>query len=451
MMDRFLPPPVGAPTAVRFPVIARDTLDNGLAVWAIAHTSVPLVTAVLTLAHGTADDPPSQPGLASLVADLVDEGAGAYEAIELSEALMRLGSHLDIDTGADETVFTLTTLTRQFLPSMALLADIVLRPHMAESSLARVRELRTSRLRQMSQSAGSMADRAFVSSVFRGHPYGHGAFGTTAGLESITVDDARGFWAALAGPRRATLIVAGDATETEIHRVAEQTFGGWTGGPPPRPLVPVPAPSAEPRIWLVDRPEAPQSELRIGHAAPWRRTRQYHAMVTLNAVIGGQFTSRINRNLREEKGITYGARTSFELRRVAGSFSCDTSVQGDATGVAVREILREFEEVRHEGRVPEAELARAKASLTRGYVRHFETAVQLARAAGQLATHELDADVFDRFVPEVTAVTPAQLADTARSMLRPDEATIVVVGDAARIESSLVDLGRKLSIVTPEF
>jgi zinc protease len=451
MTDRFHPPAAGAPTAVRFPEIARDALDNGLGVWAISHTSVPLVTAVLTLAHGTADDPAAQPGLASLVADLIDEGAGGYDAIELSEALMRLGSHLDIDTGADETVLTLTSLTRQFLPSMTLLADIVLRPHMSEAALARVRELRTSRLRQMSQSAGSMADRTFVAAVFRGHPYGHGAFGTTAGLESITVDDARGFWAAMAGPRRATLIVAGDVTGSEIRRVAEQTFGDWSGGPEPRPLIPHPAPPPEAKIWLVDRPDAPQSELRIGHGAPWRRTRDYHALVTLNALVGGQFTSRINRNLREEKGITYGARTAFELRRVAGSFSCDTSVQADATAVAVREVLRELSDVRQQGSVPDDELARAKASLTRGYVRHFETAGQLARAAGQLATHELDPDVFDRFVPEVTAVTPAQLAETAHGLIQPDDATIVVVGDAARLAPSLADLGRKVAIATPEF
>jgi predicted Zn-dependent peptidase len=203
-------------------------------------------------------------------------------------------------------------------------------------------------------------------------------------------------------------------------------------------------------VLLVDRPGAPQAELRIGHVGPSRLTPAYHALVTLNAVLGGQFTSRINRRLREEKGVTYGARTSFDFRRVAGTFSCDTSVQADAAGAAVADVLDELDRVRQDD-VPAPELEAAKASLTRGYVRNFEIAGQLARAAVQLATYGLPDHTFDRFVPGVEAVSGADVHDAARDFVRPADATIVVVGDASTCRLQLATLGREVELAKPEF
>jgi predicted Zn-dependent peptidase len=184
--------------------------------------------------------------------------------------------------------------------------------------------------------------------------------------------------------------------------------------------------------------------------APGRSTSDYHALVVLNAVLGGQFTSRINRRLREEKGITYGAHTSFDFRRLAGSFSCDTSVQSDATADAVVDVLGEFATVR-DIPVSDEELAAARASLTRGYVRNFETAGQIARAAMQLAVHGLPDDTFDRFVPAVEAVTSDDVCRAATRHVRPDEATVVVVGDAAACAAPLEKIGRPVEAATPEF
>src|SRR5690606_33262698 len=177
------------------------------------------------------------------------------------------------------------------------------------------------RLRQLSRSAGTAADRAYVSAVFADHAYGHGALGTTSSLGAMTVDDARGFWAQQYGPSVATLIVVGDVVSADVTAAARRAFDGWVApvGPSTAEATPV---VPDPRILLVDRPGAAQSELRIGHVGPPRSTPDYHALIVLNALLGGQFTSRINRRLREEKGITYGAHTSFDLRRLAGSFSC---------------------------------------------------------------------------------------------------------------------------------
>jgi zinc protease len=296
-----------------------------------------------------------------------------------------------------------------------------------------------------------LADRTYVAALFGRHAYGHGAMGTTASLEAISVDDARGFWAGMYGPHAATLIVGGDVTLDVAARAAAEAFDGWQGGPFGGSPTTAPVVVADPRVLLVDRPGAPQSELRLGHVAPSRSTKAYHALVTVNALLGGQFTSRLNRRLREEKGVTYGARTAFDLRRVAGTFSCETSVQADATAGAVADVLEEFADVSRPGAISAHELGRAKASLTRGYVRSYETAGQLVRAAAQLVTQGLPDDTFDRFVPAVEAVTPDAIHAAAREHIRTAEATVVVVGDASQCEESLRALGRPLDFVVPVF
>jgi predicted Zn-dependent peptidase len=451
MSDRFDPPRPGASTAVRFPPIARGVLPNGLSVWSIARPTTPVVTMLLVIARGTSDDPPDRHGLASLTGDLLDEGAGPRDAIRLAEAFARLGSQLEIDVGPDATTLTVTALTRLFAPSLELLADVVVRPRLAAPDFARVRELRVSRLRQLSQSPGTVADRTYVSALFGAHVYGHGALGTTASLQRIRLEDAAEFWTRMYGPATTTLIVGGDVPADVVLATADSLFGPWTAGPADPPAATPPALPADPRVFLVDRPGAPQAELRIGHIGPPRSTEAYHALVTLNALLGGQFTSRINRSLREEKGITYGARTSFGFRRVAGTFACETSVQADQTAAAVADILEEFAAIRLDGSVLAPELARAKASLTRGYVRHFETEGQLVRAAAQLATYALDDRTFDRFVPLVGAVTAADIHRAAGEFVRPAEASVVVVGDAATCLAPLEALGRPVVPTAPEF
>ncbi len=451
MTDRFDQPLPGASTAVRFPPIAREVLDSGLSVWSVPRASSAVVTMLLVVARGTSDDPADRHGLASLTGDLLDEGAGSRDAIELAEAFARLGSQLEIDVGPDATTLTVTALGRLFEPSLDLLADVVVRPRLDAADFARVRELRVSRLRQLSRSPGTVADRTYVSALFRDHPYGHGALGTTASLQRIALDDARGFWQRMYGPSTATLIVGGALPADVVVRAAARAFGTWTGGTLDPPAARPPAMAADPRIFLVDRPGAPQTELRIGHAGPPRSTDAYHALVTMNAILGGQFTSRISRSLREEQGITYDARTSFGFRRVGGTFACETSVQADRTAAAVRDILDEFAAIRQEGAVLPPELARAKVSLTRGYVRHFETEGQVVRAAAQLATYALDDQTFDRFVPLVGAVTAADVHRAAQAFVRPSDASVVVVGDAESALASLEAIGRPVVPTAPEF
>jgi zinc protease len=449
MSARFTRPAPGEAAPVRFPHIAREQFDNGLRIWTIPYGAIPVATVTLLFARGTGDDPVHQHGLASLTGDLLDEGAGDLDAIGLAEAFARLGTQLDIDVSPDVMTVSCSGLSHALDRALELVASVVRRPRLGASDFARVRELRVNRLRQLSRSAGTVADRAYVTAVFGDHAYGHGALGTTAALEAMTVDDARGFWRDHVGPSIATLIVVGDVVSADVTAAARRVFGAWDAAIGPSTIGAASA-APDPRVLLVDRPGAAQSEVRIGHVAPGRSTPDYHALVVLNAVLGGQFTSRINRRLREEKGITYGAHTSFDFRRLAGSFSCDTSVQSDATADAVADVLAEFAALRATV-VSDEELAAARASLTRGYVRNFETASQIARAAMQLAVHNLPDDTFDRFVPAVEAVGRDDVQRVATIHVRPDEATVVVVGDAAACAGPLENIGRPVESATPEF
>jgi zinc protease len=381
----------------------------------------------------------------------VDEGAGTRDAIELADAFSRLGARLDIDVGPDATTLSVTCPSRRLPEALDLLADIVIRPRLQRADFERIRDLRLGRLRQLSRSASATAERAYVAAVLDSHPYGHGALGTTRSLESLRLEMVKEFWSSTFASEGTTLIVGGAVDGNEVGALVGRSFGSWGGRGAAAEVPWVGSPHSDSRIVLVDRPDSPQSELRVGHRGPSRRTDDYHALVTLNALVGGQFTSRINRKLREEQGVTYGARTSFDFRRVGGIFTCETSVQADATGRAVADILHELEVVRLPGAAPEEELALARASLSRGYVRQFETVGQIVRAATQLAVHDLADDTFDRFVPAVEAVSMADMTRAAERHLYPDGATIVVVGDATRCRSSLETLGRIVVATAPEF
>jgi predicted Zn-dependent peptidase len=252
----------------------------------------------------------------------------------MHEALARLGAQFDTDIGSDAAVVSVTSLSRVTDRALALIADVVARPALRDADFERVRQLRVHRLKQLRDSPGIVADRAFLRLLYGDDPYGHSPIGHEAALASITIDDVRTFHSRTMSPPTTTLIAVGDCDHETMVRLAADSFAGWSGSTTPRPELPS-APAAPPRLAVVPRSRAPQSELRIGHVAAARNTPDYHALALANAVLGGQFVSRINLNLREDKGFTYGARTSFEFRRRPGPFVLQVSVQTAATVQAI--------------------------------------------------------------------------------------------------------------------
>ena len=443
-VDRSRLPAPGAPLSFTFPEIRRRTLGNGLRVCTIEHHEVPLITCFVLMPVGSAHDPDSQPGLAALTGDLLDEGSGSLDALQVHEALGRIGAHLDTEIGADATLLEITALEQHAGRALELLASMVQSPRLEARDFDRVRELRLNRLIQLRDLPPALADRVFTQFLYPAHPYGHLPIGTEESLRALTLNDVAGFHNQAFVPGRATVIAVGDASHERLAELVEGAFGGWSSHRGPDGLADVSglvAPrSAASRLATVHRPGAAQSELRIGHVGVPRATPDYHALLVLNMVLGGQFVSRLNMNLREDKGYTYGARTSFEFRRGPGPFVFQTSVQSSVTADAIREVIGELDAIRGERPVTGPELELGRAALTRGYPRNFETAEQIGRAAAQLALYGLPDDYFTTFVPTVLAVGQDDVTRAARDHIHPDRLLTVIVGDRDKVLPTLEPL-----------
>ena len=441
-VDRSRVPRPGPVPAVRFPSVRAVRLINGLAMRTVEHPGPPVVTFLLAMPAGSASDPAGQSGLAALTADLLDEGSDERTALELHAALDRIGARLGIEVGSDATRVSLTTLTRSAAEGLALLAEIVARPRFDEADVARVRDLRWSRVRQLRAVPGAVADRVFLETLYPAHPYGHLGIGTDDSLVGLTAAHVRQFHrdAYQLGP--ATLIAVGALTHDRFVDAAERAFGEVPVRSASDAVVvdpadlPAPGPPSA-RLVLVDRPGAVQSELRVGHVAAARRTPDYHALQVLNMILGGQFVSRLNLSLREEKGYTYGVRTAFDCRRAPGPFAMQGSVQSGATLEAVQEVFAQMEAIGGDRPVTPTELDLARAALTRGFPRGFETASQVARGIGRLVLHGLPEDYYDRFVTQVEAVDASAVTAAATAHLHAGRAVAVIVGPADQIAPGL--------------
>jgi len=300
-------------------------------------------------------------------------------------------------------------------------------------------------LRQLRDLPAATAERAFLRLLYGSHPYGHLAIGNQASLASLTSDDVLQHHATTYQPRHATLVVTGPMSHERLAALAVNAFGGWENRDAPATALPAaerPAPERpSSRLAIVPREGAAQSELRIGHLSAMRNTPDYPALLVMNAVMGGQFVSRINLKLREEKGFTYGARTGFDWRRGRAPFVLQASVHTASTAEAIRDSLHELEAIGHSRPPSEGELTLAKTSLTRGYPRNFETAQQVARSVAQLALFDLPDTYFEEFVPRVNAVSADDVSLAAARYIEPKNAVTLIVGDHAVVNESLLTLG----------
>jgi len=442
-VDRSRLPALGPEPVFNFPRIQWRTLANGVRSCAVEHRDVPLISVIVLLPVGASADPAGHYGLAGLTGDLLDEGCGDLGALAVHEALGRMGAQLDIEVGADATLLTVTALARNAPRAFALAADMIVRPRMEPREFERVRDLRLNRLVQLRDVPSAQAERAFADLLFGSHPYGHLPIGTDASLRATALEDVMTFHRAQYVPARATIVAVGDAPADRLFELTEGAFATWDGA---RAVGNVASAWASPqsingRLAVVDRPGSPQSELRLGHVGVPRSTPDYHALLTLNMVLGGQFVSRLNMNLREHKGYTYGVRTSFDFRKASGMFVMQTSVQSEATVDAIRESIGEMISIRDTRPVTREELELGRAALTRGYPRNFETGEQIGRAAAQIALYDLPDDYFSTFVPRVLALTPDDLTRVATTHIDPARLTAVIVGDREKMGEALEGLG----------
>ena len=442
--DRTGLPHVEPSPPFQFPDVERRVLSNGIRLWTIDHREEKLVTFLLLLSHGSSSDPKQRAGLAALTADLLDDGAGTRSGFEIHEALGRIGGTLGTNVTSDATVVSITALSRFVSEAISLLIDIVTRPRFESTEIERVRQLRRHRLAQMNQVPSIVADRVYMEAIFGDHPYGHFSIGTETSISLITNDEVSAFHSTYFGPRQWTVIAVG-ANSTRFGELAEQQFSAISSGAAlKQPLETselVDPVVTKKRLIVVPRPGSAQSEIRLGHLGVSRNIPDFHALLVLNMILGGQFVSRLNLNLREDKGYTYGVGTTFDYRRARGPFVLHAAVQSTATVDALRESVSEVSAIRGERPVSAQELSAAQASLTNGFSRNFETQIQLARAAMRLSLFQLPSDYYSEFCSHVAAVDVSAVMRSASQYLQPEKFVAVIVGSPDEFESELGGLG----------
>jgi len=436
-VDRTKPPGLGEPPALHLPPVQVQTLPNGLELAVVEMHKTPVVDVTLLVPAGSAYDPADVPGLATFTADMLDEGAGTRGSLEIAEQADFLGAAFETGAGPEMGEVHLH-VTRRNLPSgLDLMADVVLRPTFPDSEVARRRELRRTALLQLRDQPTQIAPLAFNSIVFGPtHPYGRPPDGNEMSVAKLDRAAVLAFWTAHYVPNRARLLVVGDITPADARALVLARFGAWAKGAAPA-LPEAPAAAAGARtLYLIDKPGAAQSVIRIGQIGVARSTPDYAALEVLNTLLGGSFTSRLMQNLRETHGYTYGASSRFDMRHGTGTFSASASVVTAKTDSSLIEFLKELRRVRDEA-VPAAELEKTRSFMTLGLPGEFETTAGAAARFAELLRFDLPLDTWQRYVPAVRAVTAADVQRVARQVLDPDHFAIVVVGDRATIENGM--------------
>jgi zinc protease len=449
--DRSKPPALGPLPALSLPAVEKRTLSNGLQVWIMGVHKVPTVHLGLTIKAGTGVDPAAKFGLASLTADMLDEGAGGKTSLELADAIDFLGAELSASAASDATYVDLHVPVARLADALPLMADIVARPTFPEAELKRLREERLASLLEVEDDPEQLIGVAFPRMVFGPkHRYGSPQVGTPESLGTITTADLKAFHASNYRPSDATLVVAGDVTAETVVPMLERALAGWKGGPAAAPASIAGGVAAQVKtrqVFLIDKPGAPQSQIRIGWIGVPRSTPDYFPLRVLNTILGESFTSRLNTNLREVHGYTYGASSRFDMRLSAGAFYATAGVQTDKTVESLKEFFIELTRI-HES-VPAEELEKAKNYLALQLPRSFETTRGTAGALGQAYLYSLPADYYATYGARIRAVTAADVKRVADRYVQPDKFAVVIIGDRKAIEPGIKALNLGSLTVIP--
>lgn len=434
--DRARPPALGPLKPLHLPAVQVQELPNGLTLYVVEMHKVPVVDVTLVVRAGSVRDPQDQPGLATFTANMLDEGAGKRTALEIAEQADFLGATLGAGASLENATVRLHCTKTRLGEALDLMADVALRPAFADSEIARQRELRQNALLQLRDQPTAIAPLAFSAILYGSHPYGHPATGTeasTAALDRRKVED---FYRAYYHPGNARILVVGDVTVPEARQAIESRFGGWEKAEVAPPPVAEAPPAGARTFYVVDKPGAPQSVILIGNLGVARSTPDYFPLRVLNTILGGSFTSRLNQNLRETHGYTYGARSSFDMYRLAGPFRATASVQTAKTDSALIEFFKELRGIRDRA-VPADELAKAKRYIALSLPSDFETTQGATGMFLDLIANDLPLDTYETFIPRIEAVTAADVQRVARKDIDPDHFDVVVVGDRSQIEGPI--------------
>jgi zinc protease len=434
-------PKPGVAKTLQLSTPASATLPNGLTLILNERRGLPIVAANLVLRTGSDANPLDKPGLANFVAAMLDEGTSTRNALQIADEVAQLGATLGIGSSMDATTISARSLSKNFGATLDVLADVTLRPSFPAEEIERQRASRLATLVQQRDNPGQVAAQVTAAALYGpNHPYGYSEIGTEAALKAVTRADMEAFWKQNFVPNNAALVVAGDISMSELRGLAEKAFGGWPKGTPAQPALGEPA-TTPARVVIVDKPGSPQTQLRVASIGAPRSSPDFRPMQVMNLALGGLFSSRINMNLREQHGYTYGANSQFSFRRAAGPFQIASGVRTDVTAASVDEI---FKEVRGMIARPVSaeELQKAKDSLANSLPGAFESSANAVGNFSNVFIYNLGLDYYTRYAEQVNAVTTEQTLAVSERYLVPGKMVVIAVGDRAKIEPEL----RKLEL-----
>jgi zinc protease len=433
-------PKAGAPLTVHLPVPATFTLANGLKVYVVENKALPVLSATLVTRAGSENNPASKGGLASLTGQTLLEATQSRDLKTFADAQERIGTRIGGSVTMDGATVNMTVLTNHTTEAMNLFSDVIEHPAFNNDDLERLRRQRLIGIQQETDNVQAMAGRVGPKLVYGDTPYGASASGTTDSVKALTADDVKAFYSSHYGPKDSALVLAGDLTMAEARKLAEENFGKWTGTASAAVTIP-PTPKLGPtHVVIIDKPGAPQTALlAFGTGVP-TSSPDLPVIGVMNYTLGGAFASRINMNLREQHGYTYGASSQYQTYREGGLFVAGGLVRTDITGPAAKELMAEITKFPGSPSTEE-ELKQAKDARIQSLPGQFETTEAIAGSMTSLFLLDRPLDYYAALPAKYRAVTAADVARVAKEDIHPDQLIIVAAGDLKKIEPGLKEAG----------
>jgi zinc protease len=439
------PVPPASRTYMQLPTPESATLSNGLTLIVAPRRGLPVVAANLVIRTGSDANPTDAPGLANFTAAMLDQGTATRTVTQIADEVAQLGASLTTTSSMDASTIATRSLKKNFAAALDVVADVAQHPVFPAAEIERQRAARLGQLTQQRENAQVLASK-IVANVLYGteHPYGYTELGTEASLKAVTREQLEAFWRQNFVPNNAALVVAGDISLAELKPLAEKAFGAWQRGTPAAPTLTIPANTTS-RVVIVDRPGAPQTQLRVAMIGAERAAADFRPAQVMNTALGGLFSSRINMNLREKNGYTYGASSQFAFRKGPGPFQVASGVRTDVTGPAAAEIINELKGIAASP-MPAEELKRAKDAQAYSLPGAFETSAGTAGNLANVFIFNLGLDYYAHYAEQVYAVTAEQAQSAAKHYIVPERFVVVAIGDRAKIEPELKKLNLPIEI-----
>jgi zinc protease len=435
-----LRPKPGPTRSYHFPDFHDQILASGIRLVTAPVAKLPVVTVLVIVDAGSTNDPAGKEGVAALTASTLLEGSERFDGAELAEKFEQLGTSVESGADWDSAFIKITVLSDQLEEATKLLGEAISSPVFPKREVERAKAERLAEILQLETEPRGLADEKFSEFLYTQESrYSKPDEGNTESVSALSRKDILEFYKSRYRAGSTTVIIAGDVSTDEARALITRALERWAlGNAPNRPLITA-ARTTRKSIHIVDKPEASQSELRAGHVGLPRKHPDFFPTLVMNAVLGGLFGSRINLNLREAHGYTYGASSFYDWRRGPGPFVVSTAVQSEVTAPALREILLEIDRIRGE-RISEEELSLARDYLDGVFPIRYETTAAIASALATLVIYDLPADYYEAYRRNVRSVSADAVLQAARSHLHPDELQTVVVGDARVIRASVSNL-----------